>query len=44
VFGPGTAAGGSGLELDRRLQEGDVVELDVEAVGVLRNTIGRKGA
>ena len=43
VFGSGTAAGGSGLELDRWLQEGDVVELDIEGIGVLRNTIGRKG-
>jgi 2-keto-4-pentenoate hydratase/2-oxohepta-3-ene-1,7-dioic acid hydratase in catechol pathway len=43
VFGSGTAAGGSGLELGRRLQEGDVVELEVEGIGVLRNTIGRKG-
>jgi 2-keto-4-pentenoate hydratase/2-oxohepta-3-ene-1,7-dioic acid hydratase in catechol pathway len=44
VFGSGTAAGGSGLELDRWLQEGDVVELEVEGIGVLRNTIGRRGA
>jgi 2-keto-4-pentenoate hydratase/2-oxohepta-3-ene-1,7-dioic acid hydratase in catechol pathway len=44
VFGSGTAAGGSGLELDRWLQEGDVVELEIEGIGVLRNTIGRKAA
>jgi 2-keto-4-pentenoate hydratase/2-oxohepta-3-ene-1,7-dioic acid hydratase in catechol pathway len=44
VFGSGTAAGGSGLELDRWLQAGDVVELEVEGIGVLRNTIGRKGS
>jgi 2-keto-4-pentenoate hydratase/2-oxohepta-3-ene-1,7-dioic acid hydratase in catechol pathway len=44
VLGSGTAAGGSGLELGRRLAEGDVVELEVEGIGVLRNTIGRKGA
>jgi 2-keto-4-pentenoate hydratase/2-oxohepta-3-ene-1,7-dioic acid hydratase in catechol pathway len=43
VFGSGTAAGGSGLELDRWLAEGDVVELEVEGIGVLRNTIGTKG-
>ncbi len=42
VIGSGTAAGGSGLELDRWLQEGDVVELEVEGIGILRNTIGRK--
>ncbi|CAN5150183.1 hypothetical protein BH18ACT14_BH18ACT14_08840 [soil metagenome] len=43
VLGSGTAAGGSGIELDRRLEEGDVVELEVEGIGVLRNTIGTKG-
>ena len=43
VFGSGTASGGSGLELDRWLKEGDVVELEIEGVGVLRNRIGRKG-
>jgi 2-keto-4-pentenoate hydratase/2-oxohepta-3-ene-1,7-dioic acid hydratase in catechol pathway len=43
VLGSGTAAGGSGLELDRWLAEGDVVELEVEGIGVLRNTIGTKG-
>ena len=43
VLGSGTAAGGSGLELDRWLEEGDVVELEIEGIGVLRNTIGRKG-
>jgi 2-keto-4-pentenoate hydratase/2-oxohepta-3-ene-1,7-dioic acid hydratase in catechol pathway len=44
VIGSGTAAGGSGLELGRSLSEGDVVELEVEGIGVLRNRIGRKGA
>jgi 2-keto-4-pentenoate hydratase/2-oxohepta-3-ene-1,7-dioic acid hydratase in catechol pathway len=44
LLGSGTAAGGSGLELDRSLQPGDVVELDIEGIGVLRNTVGRKGA
>jgi len=44
VIGSGTAAGGSGLELGRKLSEGDVVELEVEGIGVLRNRIGRKGA
>jgi 2-keto-4-pentenoate hydratase/2-oxohepta-3-ene-1,7-dioic acid hydratase in catechol pathway len=42
VLGSGTAAGGSGLELDRWLAPGDVVELEIEGIGVLRNTIGRK--
>ena len=44
VLGSGTAAGGSGLELDRWLAAGDVVELEIEGIGVLRNRIGRKGA
>jgi 2-keto-4-pentenoate hydratase/2-oxohepta-3-ene-1,7-dioic acid hydratase in catechol pathway len=42
VIGSGTAAGGSGLELDRWLTPGDVVELEIEGIGVLRNTIGQK--
>ena len=44
VIGSGTAAGGSGLELGRRLAPGDVVELEVDGLGVLRNTIGPRGA
>lgn len=44
VIGSGTAVGGSGLELDRWLAPGDVVELEIEGIGVLRNTIGRKEA
>jgi 2-keto-4-pentenoate hydratase/2-oxohepta-3-ene-1,7-dioic acid hydratase in catechol pathway len=43
VLGSGTAAGGSGLELDRWLAPGDVVELEIEGIGVLRNRIGSKG-
>jgi 2-keto-4-pentenoate hydratase/2-oxohepta-3-ene-1,7-dioic acid hydratase in catechol pathway len=43
VLGSGTAAGGSGVELDRWLEPGDVIELEAEGVGVLRNTIGKKG-
>jgi 2-keto-4-pentenoate hydratase/2-oxohepta-3-ene-1,7-dioic acid hydratase in catechol pathway len=42
VIGSGTAPGGSGLELDRRLAPGDVVEMEIEGIGVLRNTIGDK--
>jgi 2-keto-4-pentenoate hydratase/2-oxohepta-3-ene-1,7-dioic acid hydratase in catechol pathway len=44
VLGSGTAAGGSGMELDRWLAPGDVVEMEIEGIGVLRNRIGRKGA
>ncbi len=43
VLGSGTATGGSGIELDRWVQPGDVIELEVEGIGVLRNTVGRKG-
>jgi 2-keto-4-pentenoate hydratase/2-oxohepta-3-ene-1,7-dioic acid hydratase in catechol pathway len=42
VFGSGTAAGGSGLELDRRLNPGDVVELEIEGIGTLRNRIANR--
>jgi 2-keto-4-pentenoate hydratase/2-oxohepta-3-ene-1,7-dioic acid hydratase in catechol pathway len=43
VIGSGTAPGGSGIELDRRLAPGDVIEMEIEGIGVLRNTIGAKG-
>jgi 2-keto-4-pentenoate hydratase/2-oxohepta-3-ene-1,7-dioic acid hydratase in catechol pathway len=43
VIGSGTAPGGSGIELDRRLAPGDVIEMEIEGIGVLRNTIGTKG-
>jgi len=42
VLGSGTAAGGSGLELDRWLEPGDVIELEVEKIGILRNVVGNK--
>jgi len=44
IFGSGTAAGGSGLELDRFLQEGDIVEMEIAGIGILRNRISRRGA
>jgi 2-keto-4-pentenoate hydratase/2-oxohepta-3-ene-1,7-dioic acid hydratase in catechol pathway len=44
VLGSGTAAGGSGLELDRWVEPGDVVELAIDGIGVLRNRIGTKGS
>ncbi len=40
-FGSGTTGGGSGLEQDRYLFDGDVVELEVERIGVLRNRVLR---
>jgi 2-keto-4-pentenoate hydratase/2-oxohepta-3-ene-1,7-dioic acid hydratase in catechol pathway len=43
-IGAGTAPGGCGLELDRWIQAGDVVELEVEGLGVLRNEVSRQDA
>jgi 2-keto-4-pentenoate hydratase/2-oxohepta-3-ene-1,7-dioic acid hydratase in catechol pathway len=39
VLGSGTIGRGCGLELDRWIQPGDVVELEVEGIGVLRNRV-----
>jgi 2-keto-4-pentenoate hydratase/2-oxohepta-3-ene-1,7-dioic acid hydratase in catechol pathway len=44
VIGSGTVGGGCGLELDRYLNAGDVVELEVERIGVLRNRVVAAGA
>lgn len=41
VFGSGTVLGGCGYELDRQLADGDVVELEVEHIGTLRNQVRR---
>jgi 2-keto-4-pentenoate hydratase/2-oxohepta-3-ene-1,7-dioic acid hydratase in catechol pathway len=40
LIGTGTVGFGSGLELYRRLQPGDLVELEVAGVGTLRNRVG----
>jgi 2-keto-4-pentenoate hydratase/2-oxohepta-3-ene-1,7-dioic acid hydratase in catechol pathway len=40
VFGSGTVGNGSGAEIGRFLQRGDVVELEVERLGLLRNRVG----
>ncbi len=42
VLRSGTVASGSGLELGRSLQPGDVVELEADRIGVLRNRVGQK--
>ncbi|WP_315831754.1 fumarylacetoacetate hydrolase family protein [Bradyrhizobium prioriisuperbiae] len=42
-FGSGTVGGGCGLETMRFLKSGDVVELEVEGIGVLRNRVVRAG-
>ncbi|MDB4896650.1 MAG: hypothetical protein JWN15_2912 [Firmicutes bacterium] len=40
-IGSGTPGFGCGLELDRWIQPGDVVELEIEGMGVLRNKVER---
>lgn len=42
VLGSGTATGGSGLELDRWLQPGDLIEMEAEGIGILRNRVGQR--
>jgi 2-keto-4-pentenoate hydratase/2-oxohepta-3-ene-1,7-dioic acid hydratase in catechol pathway len=42
LLGSGTVGGGCGLELDRFLNPGDAVELEVEGIGVLRNRLGAR--
>ncbi len=39
LFGSGTVGGGCGLELDRYLKTGDVVELEIQPIGVLRTRV-----
>ena len=39
VLGSGTVGGGCGNELGRFMKDGDVIELEVSGIGVLRNTI-----
>jgi len=42
LLGSGTVGRGCGLELDRWIAPGDVVELQVQGIGVLRNSVGEK--
>ncbi|PZA07700.1 MULTISPECIES: fumarylacetoacetate hydrolase family protein [unclassified Meiothermus] len=44
LLGSGTVGWGCGMELQRYLNPGDVVELEVEGIGVLRNRLGRPPA
>ncbi|MBI1804513.1 MAG: fumarylacetoacetate hydrolase family protein [Ignavibacteriae bacterium] len=39
VIGSGTVGTGCGLELDRWVKPGDVIELEIEKIGVLRNRV-----
>ena len=40
-IGSGTVGGGCGLEIERYLEPGDVVELEVDGIGILRNRVVR---
>lgn len=42
LFGSGTVGGGCGLELEKYLSPGDVVELEIEPIGVLKTRIMKK--
>jgi 2-keto-4-pentenoate hydratase/2-oxohepta-3-ene-1,7-dioic acid hydratase in catechol pathway len=42
-FGSGTVGNGCGLEFGRFLKDGDVVELEIEGLGILRNRMVRQG-
>ncbi|HET7481453.1 MAG TPA: fumarylacetoacetate hydrolase family protein [Actinomycetota bacterium] len=39
VYGSGTPGGCCGLDIGRRLETGDVVELEIEGIGILRNEV-----
>lgn len=41
ILGSGTVGTGCGLELGRWVQPGDVIELEIEKIGILRNRIRR---
>jgi len=41
IFGSGTVGDGCGLEAMRFLSDGDIIELEIEKIGVLRNKIVR---
>jgi 2-keto-4-pentenoate hydratase/2-oxohepta-3-ene-1,7-dioic acid hydratase in catechol pathway len=42
LFGSGTVGTGCGLELDKWIKEGDVIELEIEKIGKLVNRVGKK--
>ena len=43
MFGSGTGGTGCGADLDKWLKVGDVVELEIEGIGVLRNKVVKGG-
>ena len=42
VIGSGTAPGGAGIESGRFLTGGDVIEMEVPGIGILRNRVGTR--
>ncbi len=42
IIGSGTVGGGCGLEQGRYLEDGDIVELEFEKIGILRNRVVRQ--
>ncbi len=42
LFGSGTVGTGCGLELDRWVKPGDLLELEIEGIGILRNRVVRE--
>jgi 2-keto-4-pentenoate hydratase/2-oxohepta-3-ene-1,7-dioic acid hydratase in catechol pathway len=43
LLGSGTVPGGCGMEIERWIQPGDLVEIDMGPLGVMANRIGEKG-
>ena len=39
IIGSGTVGTGCGLELDRWVKPGDIIELEIEKIGVLKNKV-----
>jgi 2-keto-4-pentenoate hydratase/2-oxohepta-3-ene-1,7-dioic acid hydratase in catechol pathway len=42
LFGSGTVGTGCGLELDKWIKPGDILELEIEKIGLLKNRVGKK--
>ncbi len=40
VLGTGTVGGGCGADLDRWIDRGDTIELEIDGIGTLRHTVG----
>jgi 2-keto-4-pentenoate hydratase/2-oxohepta-3-ene-1,7-dioic acid hydratase in catechol pathway len=38
-FGSGTVGGGCGAEIDKWIKPGDIIEMEIEGIGVLRNKV-----